>query len=55
MVLALTSEALLRGTFLVADPVPLSFADILTHLRRGAGRARGLVPVPPASSPAGSN
>jgi nucleoside-diphosphate-sugar epimerase len=48
VVLALTSEALLRGTFLVADPVPLSFADILTHLRRGAGRAPGLVPVPPS-------
>jgi len=48
VVLALTSEALVRGTFLVADPVPLSFADILTHLRRGAGRAPGLVPVPPS-------
>jgi nucleoside-diphosphate-sugar epimerase len=45
--LALTSEALLRGTFLVADAAPLSFAEILTHLRRGAGRVPALVPVPP--------
>ena len=48
VVFALTNEALLRGTFLVADATPLSFADILTHLRRGAGRAPGLVPVPPS-------
>jgi UDP-glucose 4-epimerase len=38
VVLALTSEALLNGTFLVADATPLSFAEILAHLRRGAGR-----------------
>jgi UDP-glucose 4-epimerase len=48
VVLALTSEALLNGTFLVADATPLSFAEILAHLRRGAGRAPGLVPVPPS-------
>jgi nucleoside-diphosphate-sugar epimerase len=48
VVLALTSEALLGGTFLVADATPLSFANILAHLRRGAGRAPGLVPVPPS-------
>jgi UDP-glucose 4-epimerase len=47
VVLALTSQAALGGTFLVADAVPLRFADIIAHLRRGAGRAPGLVPVPP--------
>jgi nucleoside-diphosphate-sugar epimerase len=45
--LALNSPAALGGTFLVADAVPLWFADIIAHLRRGAGRAPGLVPVPP--------
>jgi UDP-glucose 4-epimerase len=47
VVLALTNEAALGGTFLVADATPLPFADIIAHLRRGAGRRPGLIPVPP--------
>jgi UDP-glucose 4-epimerase len=45
--LALTSDDLVGGTFLVADATPVTVADILAHLRRGAGRAPALVPVPP--------
>jgi nucleoside-diphosphate-sugar epimerase len=45
--LALTSQATLAGTFLVADAVPLSLAEIIAVVRRGAGRRPGLMPVPP--------
>jgi nucleoside-diphosphate-sugar epimerase len=45
--LALTSHAALGGTFLVADAVPLSLAEIVALVRRGAGRRAGLIPVPP--------
>lgn len=48
VVLALGGEGLRGGTFLVADALPLSVADIITHLRRGAGRVPALVPVPPS-------
>jgi len=36
----------LRRPFIVADPEPLSIADMVTALRRGLGRRPGLVPVP---------
>ena len=48
IILALTSDAALGGTFLVADEAPVSLAEIVTFLRRGSGRGRGLIPVPPA-------
>jgi nucleoside-diphosphate-sugar epimerase len=35
-------------TYLVADPQPVSLADIVAALRRGLGRSPGLVTVPPA-------
>ena len=34
-------------TYIVADPQPLTLAEIVTTLRAGLGRAPGLVPVPP--------
>jgi UDP-glucose 4-epimerase len=33
--------------FLVADPEPVSVAQIITAYRRGLGRSPGLIPVPP--------
>jgi UDP-glucose 4-epimerase len=46
MLVVLTSDAARGGTFLVADPAPLSLADVIAHLRRGAGRGPGLFPLP---------
>lgn len=38
-----------RGeTYIVADPEPLTLADIVRALRAGQGRTSGLLPVPPA-------
>ena len=34
-------------TYVVADPHPVSLADIVTALRRGMGRSPGLIAVPP--------
>jgi nucleoside-diphosphate-sugar epimerase len=34
-------------TYMVADPRPVSLADIVTALRRGMGRSPGLIAVPP--------
>lgn len=48
IVLALTNEAALGGTFLAADQAPVSLAEIITALRKGRGRGPGLIPVPPA-------
>ena len=45
---ALEQPAAKDQTFIVADPVPLSLAEIVAALRTGAGRAPGLLPVPPA-------
>ena len=45
---ALERPAAKGETFIVADPVPLSLAEIVAALRTGAGRAPGLLPVPPA-------
>lgn len=38
-----------NGTFIVADPAPLTIAEIIRALRRGAGRPEMLLPVPEAS------
>jgi len=44
--LALGSPAARNETFIVADPTPLTLADIVTALRAGAGRSAALLPVP---------
>jgi UDP-glucose 4-epimerase len=37
-----------RGeTYIVADPTPLTLAEIVAALRTGEGRRSGLLPVPP--------
>jgi nucleoside-diphosphate-sugar epimerase len=48
VLLALTNEAALGGTYLVADAAPVSLAEIISFLRKGHGRGAGLIPVPPA-------
>jgi UDP-glucose 4-epimerase len=42
-----TSPAAKDETFVVADPAPLTLAEIVTALRAGEGRRPGLLPVPP--------
>ncbi len=44
----LAAEAAIGETYLVADPEPVTLAEILTALRRGAGRPARLYSVPPA-------
>jgi len=44
---ALDSERTRNETYIAADPVPLTLAEIVTCLRAGEGRAPGLLPVPP--------
>jgi UDP-glucose 4-epimerase len=46
--LALTADACVGDTFLVADPHALTLADIVAALRAGAGRSPTLLSVPPA-------
>ena len=46
--LALTASAPKGETYVVADPTPLTLAEIVTALREGEGRRPGLLPVPPA-------
>jgi len=36
----------LRRPLIVADPEPLSIAQMITAMRAGLGRRRGLIPVP---------
>ncbi len=43
---ALQSPAAVNQSFVVADPAPVSVADMIAALRRGLGRKPGLVPVP---------
>jgi nucleoside-diphosphate-sugar epimerase len=44
--LVLTPEVPRNEIFLVADPEPVTVADIVAEIRRGAGRKSGLIPVP---------
>ena len=44
---ALTASAAMNETYLIADPEPLTIAEIVGALRAGLGRRPGLVPVPP--------
>jgi UDP-glucose 4-epimerase len=50
---ALDAEAAINQTYLVADPEPVTFADIVAALRRGVGSSSRLFPVPPALFAAG--
>jgi nucleoside-diphosphate-sugar epimerase len=45
---ALASAAAKGETYVVADPTPLTLAEIVTALRVGEGRRSGLLPIPPA-------
>jgi UDP-glucose 4-epimerase len=45
---ALKEPAAIGETFIVTDPQPISFAEIVTVLRAAMGRGPGLFPVPPA-------
>jgi nucleoside-diphosphate-sugar epimerase len=45
---ALGKPATQGETYIVADPMPLTLAEIVAALRAGAGRPPGLLPVPPA-------
>lgn len=47
VLVALTEPQAVGGTFLVADPEPLTIAAMVRALRRGLGRGGGLLPVPP--------
>ena len=44
--LALAGPAMLNETYVVADPEPLTIAQIVAALRAGLGRGPRLVPVP---------
>jgi len=44
----LQTQAAKGQTYIVADPVPLTLAEIVAALRAGLGRGPGLIPVPPA-------
>jgi UDP-glucose 4-epimerase len=44
--LALESPNARNQTFIVADPTPLTLAEIVSALRAGEGRSPGLLPVP---------
>ena len=46
---ALQSPAAANQTFIVADPAPISVAEMITALRRGLGRGPGLIAVPRAA------
>lgn len=46
IMLSLDSPATLNETFVVADPEPMSIADVFTCLRAASGRPAGLFPVP---------
>lgn len=48
VLMALEKADLESGTYLVADPEPLSVAEMIAAMRRGWGRGPGLVPVPPS-------
>lgn len=42
----MATPQLLRRPLIVADPEPLSIAQMITAMRAGLGRRRGLIPVP---------
>lgn len=48
VVLALENADLESGAYLVADPEPLSVAEMIAAMRRGWNRRPGLLPMPPS-------
>jgi nucleoside-diphosphate-sugar epimerase len=46
--LALVAPAMVNETYVVADPEPLTVAEIVAALRAGLGRGPRLVPMPPS-------
>jgi len=46
--LALATPAMMNETYVVADPAPLTLAEIVGALRAGQGRGPRLIPVPPS-------
>lgn len=48
VLLALSGEQMIGRTYLVADPEPLSVAEMVEVIRAAVGRRPGLVPLPPA-------
>jgi UDP-glucose 4-epimerase len=44
--LALAAPAMAGNTYLIADPTPLTLAEIVAALRAGLGRRPGLLPIP---------
>ena len=49
VLLALSNEAMAGETYLVADPEPLSVADMVSVMRAATGRWPKLMPMPPAA------
>lgn len=49
VLLALSKEAMAGETYLVADPEPLSVAEMVGVMRRAVGRWPKLMPMPPAA------
>jgi len=47
VLLALGNPAMAGGTYIVADPEPLTVARMIAALRKGHGRRAGLFPLPP--------
>lgn len=47
IILALKPAVVPVGTYLVADPEPLTVGEMVTAIRRGRGRRPGIFPVPP--------
>jgi nucleoside-diphosphate-sugar epimerase len=43
----ITHEEIDKETFLIADPEPLSLAEIVSYLREGIGRPPNLISIPP--------
>ena len=45
---ALTTPTTVGETYLVADPAPLTLAELVGAIRSGLGRKAGVVPFPPS-------
>jgi UDP-glucose 4-epimerase len=46
----LTTATARNGTFLIADPIPVTIGEIVTALRAARGRPAGILPVPAATA-----
>jgi nucleoside-diphosphate-sugar epimerase len=54
VIFVLHHDACAGETYVVADPAPLTVAEIVAALRQGLGRKPGLVAMPPALAPVGA-